>query len=124
MQSVSIGATLGDLVDLVERRQAAVVCVSSTPPAAVTYARHLCRHLRARMPQVPIIVGLWNTPGDLNKARVRIGGGDTTYVVATLAQAQAQVRLLLQSHLPPSVQHRQPADGTPAIEPVLTVSDK
>jgi predicted PurR-regulated permease PerM/CheY-like chemotaxis protein len=124
VQSVASGATVGDLVDLVERRQAIAVCVSSTPPAAVTYARRLCRQLRARMPQVPIIVGLWNTPGDLSKTRVRIGGGDNTYVVASLAQAQAQVLLLLQPLLPPSVQPIPPVDGPPAMEATLIGSDK
>ena len=43
-----------------------------------------------------MVVGLWNAQGDLSKAKTRIGGGATTHVVATLAEAQEQVRLLIQ----------------------------
>ena len=82
----SVATTVSELVDLVERRKAAVVCISATPPAAVTYARHLCKQLRGRFPTVHLVVGLWNAQGDLSKAKVRIGGGDTTHVVATLAE--------------------------------------
>ena len=39
--------------------------------------------------------------GDLSKAKARIGGGATTHVVTTLAEAQEQVRLLIQPLLPP-----------------------
>ena len=88
VRSVAVSAAVGDLVDLVERHKAAVVCVSSTPPTAVTYARRLCRQLRARLADVHIVVGLWSTQSDLSKARVRIGGGDTTHVVATLAEGK------------------------------------
>ena len=88
VQSVTVAATVTEMVDLVERRKAAVVCISATPPAAVTYARRLCKQLRGRFPEVHLIVGLWNAPSDLSKAKVRIGGGETTHVVATLAEAQ------------------------------------
>jgi hypothetical protein len=99
VQAVSVTARASEMVDLVEQRQPAVVCVSATPPAAVMHARYLCTRLRARMPKVNLVVGLWDTPGELTKAKKRIGSG--AIVVATLADAQEQIRLLVQSHLPP-----------------------
>jgi hypothetical protein len=96
VQSVSFTVSAGELVDLVERRKPDVVCISATPPAAVMHARHLCNHVRGRFPEVPVVVGLWNAEGDLSKVKTRIGGGETTRVVATLAEAQEQVRLLIQ----------------------------
>ena len=96
VQSVSFTAAASELVDLVEKRKPDVVCISATPPAAVMHARHLCRQVRGRFPEVPVVVGLWNAQGDLSKAKTRIGGGATTHVVATLAEAQQQVRLLIQ----------------------------
>jgi predicted PurR-regulated permease PerM len=110
VQSVSFTAAAGELVDLVARRKPDVVCISATPPAAVMHARHLCKHVRGRFPQVPVVVGLWNAQGDLSKAKVRIGGGDTTHVVATLAEAQERVRLLIRPLLPPEKQS-QPDSG-------------
>jgi predicted PurR-regulated permease PerM len=101
VKSISFTATAGELVDLVEQRKPDVVCVSATPPAAVMHARHLCKQVRGRFPELPLVVGLWNAQGDLSKAKTRIGGGATTHVVATLAEAQHQVRLLIQPRLPP-----------------------
>lgn len=98
---VSVTTAASELVDLVERCKADVVCVSATPPAAVMHARHLCQRLRGRFPQLHLVVGLWAAEGDLSKAKTRIGGGDKTHVVATLADAQEQVRLLIQPLLPP-----------------------
>ncbi|MHB0957159.1 MAG: AI-2E family transporter [Pirellulaceae bacterium] len=114
VESVSAATTTSELVDIVERSKAVVVCISSTPPAAVTYARHLCRHLRDRSPNVHLVVGLWNAASDLSKAKSRIGVGDTTHVVATLAEAQEQVRLLV----PPPEMQPQPESGIGVVEEV------
>ena len=108
VQAVSVTALAGEMVDLVEQRQADVVCISATPPAAVMHARYLCKRLRARFPEVNLVVGLWDTPGDLSKAKERIGCGANTHVVATLADAQEQVRLLIQPLLPPPEKQAQP----------------
>ncbi len=88
VQSASFAAAAGELIDLVERHKPDVVCISATPPAAVMHARHLCKHVRGRFPELPVVVGLWNAQGDLSKAKTRIGGGETTHIVATLAEAE------------------------------------
>ena len=116
VQSVSFTTAASELVDLVARRKPDVVCISATPPAAVMHARHLCKHVRGRFPEVPVVVGLWNAQGDLSKVRTRIGGGATTHVVATLAEAQEQVRLLIQPLLPPPEKQAQPASGPGVME--------
>ena len=96
VQAVSVTALVSEMVDLVEQRKADVVCISAMPPAAATHARYLCKRLRGRFPEAQLIVGLWNVKGDLNKAKERIGCGAATHVVGTLADAQEQVRLLIQ----------------------------
>ena len=93
-----------------------VVCISATPPAAVMHARHLCKLVRGRFPQVPVVVGLWDAQGDLSKAKTRIGGAATTHVVTTLAEAQEQVRLLIQPLLPPPEKQAQPDSGSRVME--------
>jgi methylmalonyl-CoA mutase cobalamin-binding subunit len=96
VQAVSVTALVSEMVDLVEQRKADVVCISAMPPAAATHARYLCKRLRGRFPEAQLIVGLWNVQGDLNKAKERIGCGAATHVVGTLADAQKQIRLLIQ----------------------------
>ena len=100
VQTVPVTSLSGELSDLLERYTADVVCVSATPPAAVMHARYLCQRLRHQFPAVKLVVGLWDFQGDLSKAKERIGGG--AVVVATLAEAQEQVRLLLQPLLSPA----------------------
>ena len=116
VQSVSVTAAASEMVDLVERRKADVVCISATPPAAVMHARHLCKHASWSISGSTLVVGLWNAQGDLSKAKVRIGGGATTHVVATLAEAQEQVRLLIQPLLPPPEKQAQPDSGPGVVE--------
>ena len=116
VQSVSFATAAGELLDLVEKRTPDVVCISATPPAAVMHARHLCKLVRGRFPQVPVVVGLWDAQVDLGKARARIGGAATTYVVTTLAEAQEQVRLLIQPRLPPPAKEPQPESGPTVME--------
>jgi predicted PurR-regulated permease PerM len=114
VHSVSFTAAASELVDLVERRKPDVVCISATPPAAVMHARHLCKRVRDRFPEVPVVVGLWNAQGDLSKAKSRIGGAATTHVVATLTEAQEQIRLLIQPLLPPPEMQTRP-DSRPGV---------
>jgi predicted PurR-regulated permease PerM len=101
VQSVSFAAAASEWASLFEKRNPVVVCISATPPAAVMHARHLCQQLRVRFPNVSVVVGLWNVHGDLSKAKARIGDGAVTHVVTTLAEAQEQVRLLVQPLVPP-----------------------
>jgi hypothetical protein len=100
------------MVELVERRKADVLCISATPPGAMMHARYLCKQIRRRFPTVKLVVGLWDMQGDLNKAKERIGCGAT--VVATLADAQEQIRLLMQEFLPQTEQQA-PAEGDQTV---------
>jgi hypothetical protein len=87
--TVPVALLAGELVELVDRQPADVICISATPPAAVMHARYLCKRIRARLPDVKLVVGLWDAKGDLTKATTRIGCG--AIVVATLAEAQEQI---------------------------------
>ena len=93
---VSVAALVSEMSDLVKQHEADVVCISATAPAAVMHARHVCKRLRVRFPDVQLVVGLWGAQGDLTKAKERIGCGAAAHVVATLAAAQQQIRLLTQ----------------------------
>jgi hypothetical protein len=84
--------TASELVEYVGQSKADVVCISAVPPAAVAHARRLRMRLRRRFPELNLIVGLWNSPGDLNEAKERVGSDLRTQIVATLADAQAQIR--------------------------------
>jgi predicted PurR-regulated permease PerM len=48
------------------------VVVSALPPEAVAPARAVCRSVRARTKELPLMVGLWDPEGDLTKPRQRL----------------------------------------------------
>jgi len=95
VEAVSVTALASEMVDLVEQRQADVVCISAMPPTAAAHARYLCKRLQGRFPDAHLIVGLWNATGDLNKTKERIGCGPTTALVGTLAAAEEKIHGLL-----------------------------
>ena len=115
---VSVAALVSEMGDLIEQHKATVVCISATPPAAVMHARHVCKHLRVRFPEVPLVVGLWNAQGDLAKAKERTGCGAAAHVVSSLADAQQQIRLLIQPLLLRSEKQAQPELGQMQMESV------
>jgi len=112
VQAVSVTSLAGEMVDLVDEYTAEVVCVSATPPAAVMHARYLCKRLRERLPEVKLVVGLWDAQGDLTKAKERIGCD--AIVVATLADAQKQIERLTQPRMP-RAQKQPQAIGPPLV---------
>ena len=57
---------------------------------------------------MPLVVGLWNVQGDLDKAKNRIGDNKSTRVVTTLADGQEQIRLLVQRLFP--IKQQAPAE--------------
>ncbi len=114
VEAVSVTSLASEMVDLVEKRKADVVCISAMPPAAAAHARYLCKRLQGRFPDAHLIVGLWNAKTDLTKMRERIGCGATTHLVGTLSAAQEKIHGLLQ----PLVQRTEPAVREPAREAI------
>jgi predicted PurR-regulated permease PerM len=116
VEAVSVTALASEMVDLVEQRQADVVCISAMPPTAAAHARYLCKRLQGRFPDAHLIVGLWNATGDLNKAKERVGCGPTTAVVATLAAAEEKIHGLLHPLLQRTEQPRPQEVGQNVLE--------
>jgi hypothetical protein len=101
-EAAVVASAARELIDLVQQRNPEVVCISAMPPAAVMHARTLCKRLRGRVPEENLVVGLWLAQGDLDKAKERIGCGPNVHLVATLADAREQIRLLIQPSLQPA----------------------
>jgi hypothetical protein len=70
-----------------------VVCLSALPPYAMSYARGVYEGLRARQPELEIVIGLWNYTGDLEKAAKSITGEVGNRICTTLAQVLQRVSL-------------------------------
>jgi predicted PurR-regulated permease PerM len=77
-----------------------VVCICAVPPFALLHARTLSKQLRARFPDVKILVGIWSPPdanGDRIKERLSKALSDT--VVTTLKEALTELDAITESEL-------------------------
>jgi cobalamin-dependent methionine synthase I len=104
--NVSQTALAGEMLDVVEAKQPHVVCISALPPAAVTHARYLCKRLHPRYPELPMVIGLWTSQGDLKRAQQRIACEGSCQLVTKLADAINQIEQLTHHIV---VQRQQPA---------------
>jgi predicted PurR-regulated permease PerM len=86
------------MLEQVDQHKCRIACVSALPPFAVGHARLLCRKLRARFPEIKVIVGLWSFSGSSERAGERVGA-DTDAAATTLAEAISHIRRLAQTSL-------------------------
>ncbi|TVQ01767.1 MAG: AI-2E family transporter [Planctomycetaceae bacterium] len=104
-RSVSIESLAGDLAERIAAEKADVICVCATPPVSVMHARNLCKQIRDQLPHVKLIACLWDTSDALDATTERFG--HDAVVVATMAEAQEQIRQLITA---PSATTEQPAE--------------
>ena len=88
-QAIPIGTTSEMLAQLKESRPD-IVCISALPPFALLHARELYRKIRAQMPNVKIIIGMWKFAGDPIKAATRLHIDGNDKLALTLAQTILQ----------------------------------
>jgi predicted PurR-regulated permease PerM/methylmalonyl-CoA mutase cobalamin-binding subunit len=93
---VSVERLASEYVELVEKKGVQVVMISALPPAAVTHARYLVKRLRARFPDLKVIVGLWTMRGNLERARERLEQTGSNLVVDSIEHAVEQLRQTVQ----------------------------
>ena len=87
MQTVSVDSLAGEMLEMIERRNIEVICISAVPPSGVRHARYLYKRIRAKFPKVPIVVALWNSKLSQEKARRLMGCAQDDSIVMTMAEA-------------------------------------
>jgi hypothetical protein len=84
-----------DLVGKVADQAPALVCIGALPPGGLAHARYLCKKLRARFPEVKILVGRWGLTGSVeaNQEQLHDAGADLTAI--TMLETRSQLNSLL-----------------------------
>jgi len=96
LEIVPASALSGEVVSLVSERKPTVVVISAVAPEGLAQARYLCKRLRARFPDLKMIVGRWGEmAGEGERASLREAGADA--VASTFAHSRDQ--LLERVHL-------------------------
>jgi predicted PurR-regulated permease PerM len=101
LELVAPDTLTSELLELVDEKKPALVCIAATPPGGLAHTRYLCKRLRARFPELRILVCRWgprasmtSSPGQLEEA-----GADliTTTLIETGQQLASLLPVLAQS---------------------------
>ena len=109
----SASSLVGEVLAMVEQRQAQVVCVSAMPPGSVARARYLCKRLHEKHVDLRIVVGLWAFRGELAPTKSRLALTAPGQLVINLKEAQEHIDHLAQ----PFMAAGKPAGDRPAGPP-------
>ena len=89
-QCIALGTT-AEMLEQIGKENPDFVVLSALPPFALTYARTLYRRVRARLPDVSIVIGVWNF-SEVEKLSSRLALDSHGKGVTTLRAARAEVR--------------------------------
>lgn len=89
--------TVDEMLERVEKGNYRIALVSALPPFAVGQARSLCKRMRARFPDLVIVIGLWEFAGGVLKAQERVGASCAHAVATSLSEGLLQIRRLTES---------------------------
>jgi predicted PurR-regulated permease PerM len=112
-QLVSTTADLltSEVLALVEEKRPALLCIAALPPGGLAPTRLLCMRLRARFPQLKIVVGRWGLRGNVEKNSERLLSAGADKFGTTLAETRDQILSLL-----PQLPQPQPTAHAPVEE--------
>lgn len=101
------------LPESVEKRNPAGVCIGAVAPGGVAQARHLTRGLRARFPELKILIGRWGMTGDfgdIEGQRKLLLAAGADEVATTLMETRNRIGQLDSHASRPPAENRAPAE--------------
>ncbi|HEX4056033.1 MAG TPA: AI-2E family transporter [Tepidisphaeraceae bacterium] len=93
---ISAESLVSERIDRAVESKLDLVVISATPPAAAAHARHLCKRIHTKSPEIRVVIGLWNATGDLEKARKRMACAPEVRLVTKFHEALAVIRQMVQ----------------------------
>ena len=118
VECLSSRMTTGEMVTKAVELKPQIVCLSALCASSVTATAFLCKHLRARLPEAKIMVGLWQEEGDeYNKRAARLEASGAQRVLPTLSRMQTAILELMPHEEmkgePPTVSDEPQPEPTP-----------
>jgi predicted PurR-regulated permease PerM len=112
-----------EVAQLVEERRPALVCIGSVAPGGVSHTRHLCKRLRARCPDLTMLVGRFGLHDESADEQQQLVEGGADHIAPTmreLARHIAELSLLAEtagSEGGEAQEMRVPAARHPLLDP-------
>ena len=77
--------------DKVEHLDCGLIVISHLPPLRLTRTRYLIKRLRARHPNIPILVGFWDVKADSVQVAEQLRSSSAYHVALSVAAARAMI---------------------------------
>jgi methylmalonyl-CoA mutase cobalamin-binding subunit len=87
MHMASIDSLAGEMLETIERENIEVICISSVPSSGLRHARYLHKRIRAKHPDLNIVIVLWCSKLAPDKARRLMDCGENDTIAVTAAEA-------------------------------------
>ena len=90
-ENTSATLNSGELVEMAAKSDPEAICISVVTPSTLIHARHLSAKLRAQLPHVKIVVGIWGATENMAGAGERLRSSGADEVVVSVAEAVVQL---------------------------------
>jgi len=90
-ENASAALSSGELVEMATTSDPEAICISVVAPSTLIHARFLSAKLRAQLPHVKIVVGIWGATENMADAGERLRSSGADEVVVSLAEAVVQL---------------------------------
>ena len=91
MEVAALETLTSDLVAHVTEEKFALICIGALPPGGLAHTRYLCKRLRARHPNIKIIVGRWGLKDNVDVNREQFHGAGADLMSTTLLETRKQL---------------------------------
>ena len=95
LEVVSSKTLASEIEARVERERPALVVIAVVPPGGLTQALYLCRTLRRRFPELPLVVGYYGATRDYDRLLQRFRKAGASYLTTSVAQSASRLATLL-----------------------------
>lgn len=95
VQAISTRTLPVEIESRIANANPAIVFISLLPPGGLVQARYLCRRLRRRFKDLPIIVGYWGRSREFDRLLARILAAGASSVTTSLLQSLRQIQEIL-----------------------------
>jgi predicted PurR-regulated permease PerM len=98
-----------EIEDCIADEPPAAIFISALPPGGLLPAVQLCRRLRRRDRRLPVIVGYWGRPRQIERLIVALRSAGASYVTTSVAQTRNRLRSLMPGLRPAKATPAEPA---------------
>jgi predicted PurR-regulated permease PerM len=91
MEIVSAEMLTAELLERVAEHEPAAICIGALPPGGLAHTRYLCKRLRARFPEVKVVVGRWGLKGNVEQNREQLRQVGADLAATTLLETRDQL---------------------------------